>query len=760
MRARFALPIQFAVCAFATLAAAAGAQEWTDAQLVAASGRFAQDVLAARYAQAGALVAAGAPARRAITARLQGDHREYQLKIGRLLADLIDARWQVREDAERQLIEIGARARSEIQARKDAAEVLEQQIRCARILEALAVRGTESEDRERQLLRGLTLTALHLDGDDRLRQALRSALGHTSPLVVAGALRALGRHGADDVVDDVAEFLHRPDRRHRATALAALARMPAPAALQRCEQLLFATGTDGVDRAEALALVCGLRARGDGGAAALLAKLAQHPDPVVRAGAGTTLPAATTNSTATLTLMPERKAIEAGLSGLLGDALVVEGAFAGLPQAELALADCDRFEFPAHAALPPVGARVFLNQGTLLRGEVTAVRGDEVTLRTARLGLLTLRRRDVQGIAFDESVDRLIGGSKERERLRLRDGRFVDGAVAAFDGATFRTVAADGTATALPLGEVSSVIFARPDATDPDPLTYTRLDLTDGERLLGFLAGGNGEHVAIAVPGVGALALPWRDVRSCERAVGGGASWGFTLVADYSDNRVFEVDEQGRVVFELQEVLGAWDAECLENGNLLLTEYLASRVQEVDRKGNQVWVYEDLKSPYDADRLPNGNTLIADTFGGRVVEVDRAGKIAWSYAKEIRPFDVDRLPDGNTLIADVLKDRVLEVTNAGAIVWEHKGCVGVHDADRLPNGNTLITSRSLGTVVEVDRAGTIVFTLSGLNSPSDADRLPNGNTLVAENGGVREFDRRGNAVWRLPAVWAVEVNRY
>jgi hypothetical protein len=105
----------------------------------------------------------------------------------------------------------------------------------------------------------------------------------------------------------------------------------------------------------------------------------------------------------------------------------------------------------------------------------------------------------------------------------------------------------------------------------------------------------------------------------------------------------------------------------------------------------------------------------------------------------------------------VLKDRVIEVTRAGDIVWERKQCAGVHDADRLPNGNTLITSRSLGTVVEVDRAGTIVFTLSGLNSPSDADRLPNGNTLVAENGGVREFDRRGNVVWKLPAAWAVEV---
>ena len=42
----------------------------------------------------------------------------------------------------------------------------------------------------------------------------------------------------------------------------------------------------------------------------------------------------------------------------------------------------------------------------------------------------------------------------------------------------------------------------------------------------------------------------------------------------------------------------------------------------------------------------------------------------------------------------------------------------------------------------------------------NAQRLPNGNTLVAENTRVREFDRRGNEVWKKEMTWAVEVNRY
>ena len=143
------------LCAAVALLAAAPAQDWTDDQLVAACADFQQEGLAPRYAQIAALLAAQPQAAAAIAARLHGDHREYQLKVDRLLGALADARWQAREDAERQLIEIGSRAWAEIQATKERSKVIDQQIRCARILDALAAKGTESEDRERRLLRGL-----------------------------------------------------------------------------------------------------------------------------------------------------------------------------------------------------------------------------------------------------------------------------------------------------------------------------------------------------------------------------------------------------------------------------------------------------------------------------------------------------------------------------------------------------------------------------------------------------------------------------
>lgn len=755
-----------AVCATVAMHGAALAQDWTDEQLVAACGDFQQESLAARYATVAKLLAAGAPARAAIAARLHGDHREYQLKIERLLANLADARWQVREDAERQLVEIGGRAWTEIQATKEGSKVLDQQIRCARVLDALAAKGTESEDRERRLLRGLVTTALGLESDDRLRRALRSALGHTNAAIAAGAVRALGKHGGDEDAVAVAALAGGAGAQHRAAAISALARMRSAKALALCEALLFPTAANAplggvaADRAEAMAMVRGLRSRDDADAKALLARLQSHPDAVVAAGARVVLPPATTTVTAKLTLSPDRAPVEATLGGALGDAIVVAGAFPAPATVELTLADCDTIEFPAHAVRPATGARVFLEQGSLVVGEVLAISADAVRVRSARFGELGLPRAGVQGIAFDPALDRLVGASVEHDRVRMRDGTTRDGAVQGFDATGLRLAGADGAAQTAAAADVAGVLFTRPRTTTPDPLTYARFDLVDGERLIGFLAACDGERAVVSVPQLGAVALPWRDVARVELGVGGGALWGFTLIADYSDNRILEVDDQGRVVFELQDVFGAWDAECLDNGNLLITEYAISRVQEVDRKGNQIWAFEDLKNPYDADRLPNGNTLIADTFASRVVEVDKDGKVVWTYATEIRPLDVDRLPNGNTLIADATKERVLEVTPKGEIAWELKGLPSAHDVDRLQNGNTLVTLRSKGVVQEFDREGKLVFEITGLNSPSDADRLPNGNTLVAENTRAREFDRRGNEVWRQAVQWAVEVNRY
>ncbi|MCA8951378.1 MAG: hypothetical protein KDE27_17860 [Planctomycetes bacterium] len=732
------------------------AQEWTGEQLATEAQGFQAEKLTPRLEQIGNLLDHKNECYSPLVARIHGDHREYLLKVDRLIGELVDERWDVREQAERTLIEIGGRAKALIQQHRDDYEFVEQHLRCARILDALTAKGTEQEDREELLLRGLVQTALYLDAEPRLLRALRSALGHTDPTIVEATIRALGKLGGDDEVGPVEQMLTWKGGMHRRVTLAALARLRSDRALAVCRDLL---NSGDLTDAETFVMLRALHARDDTGASKLLGELAASPNRLLAAGAKAHTSKQPVRTPARFTLA-DTTPVDGQFGGFFGDSMLVHGAFPGLEDAELAFDNADVIDFPGHEVAAADGNRVFLNQGSLVIGDIVSIDPEALRLRSAMFGDLTLPRSEIQGIALDPELDRLVGASIEHDRIRLRDDSFLEGHIRAGGGDKVAIELLDGSKRDLPFAEIAGILFTRPRATEPDNTTYTRLDLTTGERLIAFVSEASGNEIAITAPLLGSAVVPLTQVHHIELGVGGGALWGFTLIADYSDNRVIEVDDQGRIVFALEDVFGAWDAECLDNGNLLITEFSVSRVQEINRKGEQIWVYENLKNPYDADRLPNGNTLIADTFGSRVVEVNPGGEEVWVYDQNIRPFDCDRLPNGNTLIADVLKDRVIEVNVDGEIVWEIKNLPNVHDADRLPNGNTLVTLRNKGEVLELDRDGNTVWQLTGLSSPSDADRLPNGHTLVAENTRVREFDRRKNEVWKKETSWAVEVNRY
>src|SRR5690606_5611649 len=94
------------------------AQEpWSTEDLRARSEGFHAEGVLARYRQIGELVQHRDVAFDALCASIHGDHREYQLKIERLLDQLSEERWLAREDAERTLIEVGGRAIAQIEQR-------------------------------------------------------------------------------------------------------------------------------------------------------------------------------------------------------------------------------------------------------------------------------------------------------------------------------------------------------------------------------------------------------------------------------------------------------------------------------------------------------------------------------------------------------------------------------------------------------------------------------------------------------------------
>ena len=150
------------------------------------------------------------------------------------------------------------------------------------------MRGTEEEDAEIRMLRGLVGAAPYFGASERLATALVSATGHTDPVVVDGALRALGVVGGSANASFLANRLRELDPgdvARRAIVLGALAELSGPRGVEVLGELV---DRDALRRHELLGVLLDVRARPDG--AAIVAKLRDNADPVVAAAAAIELP--------------------------------------------------------------------------------------------------------------------------------------------------------------------------------------------------------------------------------------------------------------------------------------------------------------------------------------------------------------------------------------------------------------------------------------------------------------------------------------
>lgn len=68
----------------------------------------------------------------------------------------------------------------------------------------------------------------------------------------------------------------------------------------------------------------------------------------------------------------------------------------------------------------------------------------------------------------------------------------------------------------------------------------------------------------------------------------------------------------------------------LPNGNILLPQYNNNRVSEIDRNGRVVWSAA-VTRPSTADRLPNGDTLVGSMNSRQLVQINRQGRVIWSH---------------------------------------------------------------------------------------------------------------------------------
>jgi hypothetical protein len=152
---------------------------------------------------------------------------------------------------------------------------------------------------------------------------------------------------------------------------------------------------------------------------------------------------------------------------------------------------------------------------------------------------------------------------------------------------------------------------------------------------------------------------PHRDTRMARKLASGNY-----LVCHEGDGKVREYDSEGKVVWMYQLDLGGrrrsdghgpeghgvevFGAVRLENGNTLIAGGNNNRVLEVDKEGKIVWSIDQKDLPgvtlawvTTLHVLPNGNIIIGNCHAGpnnpQLIEVTREKKVVWTF-KDFKTF--------------------------------------------------------------------------------------------------------------------------
>jgi outer membrane protein assembly factor BamB len=300
----------------------------------------------------------------------------------------------------------------------------------------------------------------------------------------------------------------------------------------------------------------------------------------------------------------------------------------------------------------------------------------------------------------------------------------------------------------------------------------------------------SGTAVALLGLGAAGMAVPASASARPHLQASGFNGKGDILIADQFNNRVIEINRHHQVVWHFgngssvpgpHSIVGTNDAERV--GSLTLISGTGTppgadpsctakagcpdnRVFLVDQAGKIVWQYgkagvtgsgfNQLNTPVQATYLPNGHILITDQANERVIEVNRAHHIVWQYGTTgvvgngfdelSNPNSAELLANGHILIADENNNRVIEVTRSHHIVWQygHKSDTSILNgaafASRLPNGDTLITDSNNNRILIVTHGKKVVFRYATDARPGSihpplptrAVMLRNGDILISD----------------------------
>lgn len=200
---------------------------------------------------------------------------------------------------------------------------------------------------------------------------------------------------------------------------------------------------------------------------------------------------------------------------------------------------------------------------------------------------------------------------------------------------------------------------------------------------------------------------------------------GHTMLVESGSTRILEVDQQGKIVFEMPMRVSQSHphrdtrlVRKLSGGNYLVCHEGDGRVREyraivakgaITAKPEIVWDYEVPMFGREASnghgieafgnqcfcalRLENGNTLISTGNGHSIIEVTPEKEIVWKLTQDELPgiqlawvTTLQRLPSGNIVIGNChagdSNPQIVEINRKKEVVWEF------HDLRRFGNATT------------------------------------------------------------------------
>jgi hypothetical protein len=127
--------------------------------------------------------------------------------------------------------------------------------------------------------------------------------------------------------------------------------------------------------------------------------------------------------------------------------------------------------------------------------------------------------------------------------------------------------------------------------------------------------------------------------------VGRKTSKGTYLLPYLSENKVCELDADGKVIRTIANIRGPFQAELLQNGNILIGGGYGKQVVEIAPDDSVVWKLgaaelpgEPFKFIAGIQRLANGNTMVVNWAGhvphaptAQMLEVTPGKKIVWKF---------------------------------------------------------------------------------------------------------------------------------